>query len=621
MGIEESFRSAVASAILALETGGDLPAGSSNAAFTVEKPKRDGQGDLAVNAALVLAKPAKKPPRDVAALLKTHLETLPEVKAIEIAGPGFLNVTLAPSAFFGPLREIAIAGEGYGRAASATGDRILLEFVSANPTGPLLVSHARGALVGDTVGRLLEATGNRVSREYYVNDFGNQVRIFAQSVASQAFGEPLPEDGYPGAYVSAVARDLQASEPELLEKYRASRDDDTLAALSRACVSRMMDGIPGDADLRGIRSTLKDLGIDYDAFFSEESLHRWYRVEPALRKLRERGYLHVLDDGAWVFRMPEGEGEPDAEHADGDKKTTGGRVVRKSDGKTFTYFASDIAYHSDKLARGYDRLITVLGADHHGYVARIRNVLLALGLPKEKFEVLLFQLVSLVRDGKPYKMGKRLGNLITVDEVLEEIDEALGKGAGADALRTFYLSRRTEVPVELDVELAKRASLDNPSLYLQYGHARLCSILRKASDEVGLGVPAIATVDLTKLEHPGELAILQLLGTYPRVLEDAARDLAPYRVLFYLQELSEAFHSYYTQTKKARDPVVPLASARAVEGWEKSWDKERTRARLLFIDAVRTVYASGLAILGIRAPERMTRAETTETENEEGSAS
>jgi arginyl-tRNA synthetase len=637
MGVEEDFRVVVERGLRSLASEGRIPAEALSSSFTVERPKRAEHGDLATNAPLALTKSARMPPRDLAQLLKAKLEAEPVVTSVDIAGPGFLNVRLAPSAFHSVLAEIVKAGEGFGRAAAASGDRILLEFVSANPTGPLLVSHARGALVGDAVARLLEAAGHRVTREYYVNDFGNQVRIFARSVLAAAFDEPPPPEGYPGAYVKAAALHLVETHRELLDEAHrlekahagdATRESEayeaTLGELSRQCVRLMLDGVPGSADLPGIKATLRHLGVLFDCFYSEESLHRWGRVGAALSKLEKKGFVRPLPDGALVFQMPEGEGEKDeqyeGENRDSKEKSAsaqGGRVVRKSDGKTFTYFSSDIAYHADKLDRGYDRLIDVLGADHHGYVARIRNVLSALGLPKEKFEVLLFQLVSLVRDGKPVRMGKRLGNLITCDEVLEEIDEALGEGAGADALRYFYLSRRTENPVEIDVELAKKASLDNPAIYIQYGHARLCSILRKARTDIGLEVPPFDPKLASLLTLPEELAILQRIGTFPRVVREAAKELAPSKIVTFLQELAQDFHGYWTQTYKAKDPILPPRTVYEEAGWQSAWNVDRTLARLVWIDAIRRTYSTGLGLVGIRAPERMLRAGTSGREDDD----
>lgn len=611
MGIEEDFKTVVERALGSLVASGELPTAVVGASFAVERPKRAEHGDVAVNAPLSLSKLAGKKPRDIATLLVSKLEAEPVVRSVEIAGPGFLNIKLAPSAFHSVLGEMVRAGNGYGRAAAGSGERILLEFVSANPTGPLLISHARGALVGDAVARILEAAGNHVSREYYINDFGNQVRLFAASVASVAYDEPPPEGGYGGAYVKELGKFLRATSPAIIDDFRADpQSEDALAALSRICVMRMLEGVPGSAELQGIRNTLASLRVSFDNWYSEESLHRWGRVQAALDRLQKTGFVQTLDDGALVFKMPEGQGEKDEEYEGEDKKkgSGGGRVVRKSDGKTYTYFASDIAYHADKVDRGYTRIINVLGADHHGYTARIRNVMQALGLPKDRFEVILFQLVSLLKDGKPFKIGKRLGNFITCDEVIEEIDEALGEGAGTDALRYFYLSRRTENPVDLDIDIAKKATIDNPVIYLQYGHARFCSLLRKAKD-IGLA-PAAYDAKLLeeKLVHPLELSSLQRLGTFPRVVKQAANDLSPTNIIQFLKDMAEDFNGYWTQTYQEKDPILPPDKLRAEPGWEQRWDFDKTRARLLWVDEMRKVYATGLALVGIRAPERIERA-------------
>jgi arginyl-tRNA synthetase len=398
--------------------------------------------------------------------------------------------------------------------------------------------------------------------------------------------EAPPEGGYSSDYVRELADWLIANQPEV-----ARGTDD--AELARAAVTRMLDGVPGSKVLPGIKRTLADLRIFHDSWYSEESLHRWGRVAAALGELEKKGYMEERE-GALFFKSTE----------EGDDKD---RVVRKKDGD-YTYFASDIAYHADKVRRGYDRLITVLGADHHGYTARVRGALAALGLPKEKYEVLLFQLVSLLRDGVPYRMGKRLGNFITIEEVVEEIDEAAKrKGAGADALRYFYLARRTETPIELDIEIAKKATLENPVFYLQYGYARLGSILRRAKEVFGLDVPAATPALIAKLVHPKELQILGTLGRFPALVREAAEGREPHRIITYLNELSQDFQSYFTHLKTQGDAILPQAATTSVEGWEKNWDKDKTRARLVWIDAIRVVYASGLAIAGISAPERMER--------------
>jgi arginyl-tRNA synthetase len=580
MSIEDRVRGRIEAALAALASEGSLPPAVLGAAFAVERPKRAEHGDLATNVALAVQKLAGKPPREIASLVADRLRSAEGIAAVEIAGPGFLNLRLHPSVFHAVLAEVRAAGASYGRAPAATGERVLLEFVSANPTGPLLISHGRGAILGDTVGALLEATGHRVTREYYINDFGNQVRLLGESVRAMVEGRPVPEGGYGADYVKELAAWAAVHAKDAI----ADPDPMTLA---RACVTRMLEGVPGSRVLPGIRRTLADLGIHFDAWFSEESLHRWGKVIASLDELRERGYLDDRE-GALFFRS----------ESEGDDKD---RVVRKSDG-LYTYFASDIAYHADKVARGYDRLIDVLGADHHGYQARVRGALKALGLPADRFEVLLYQLVNLLRDGKPYKMGKRLGNLITIEEVVEEIDEAAQRrGAGADALRYFYLTRRSDTTIELDLEIAKKSSLDNPVFYLQYGFARACSILRRAA-EVFHQAPAPL---FDRLVESDELAIIAQLGRFPGVLAEAAALREPHRIVFWVQELSQGFQSYFTRRRD--DPVLPQERHTAEPGWEARWDWDKTRARLAWIEAIRTAMGAALSLLGISAPERMNK--------------
>jgi arginyl-tRNA synthetase len=587
MGIEEKLRTSIEVVLDDFVRAGTLPPEAvRGASFAVERPKRAEHGDLATNVAMTLAKRVGRQPRELAASIGEKLRGAGVVDAAEVAGPGFLNVRFAPVAFQEIVAEVLADGASYGRAPAAIGERVLIEFVSANPTGPLLVSHGRGAVLGDAVARLLEAAGHRVTREYYINDFGNQVRLLAASVRAAARGEAPPEGGYGGDYVKELSVWAVAHAPELVRAPPTSEDD----PLARVVVTRMLDGVPGSKSLPGIKQTLRDLGIEFDSWFSEEGLHRWGRVGAALEQLQRDGWL-VEREGALFFKSSDVEDDKD-------------RVVRRSDGR-FTYFASDIAYHADKIARGFDRLVNVLGADHHGYVARVRNALEAMGLPKERFDVMLFQLVSLLRDGKPYKMGKRLGNLVTIEEVVEEIDEAAGrKGAGSDALRYFYLARRSESPIDLDIELAKKSSLDNPVFYLQYGHARLVSILRRAKDVFGLEVPRHSSKLAARLTHGDELAILGQLGTFPRVVREAAAEREPHRVLFFLQELAQSFQSYYTRLKNEKDAILPQASE-MTPGWQDRWDREKSEARLLWVEAIRVVYAAGLGVLGISAPDRM----------------
>jgi arginyl-tRNA synthetase len=551
------------------------------ATYVIERPKRAEHGDLATNVAMALAKKAGKPPRAIAEALVKALEGSDVVASAEVAGPGFVNLRLRPAAFQAELADITRAGKGWGRASSATGERVDLEFVSANPTGPITVAAGRNAILGDSIGRLLEATGSRVTREYYVNDRGNQVRLFAESVRASAEGREPPDDGYKGTYVAELATWLRSIDPALLQA--------DVETLGRTCITWMLRGIPGSRTLPGIRPSLAELRVFFDVWSSEEALHRWGAVDAVMRQLETGGHL-VAKEGALFFKAPEGTSD--------DKD----RVVRKSDG-TWAYFASDVAYFADKIARGYDRLLIVLGADHHGYVSRVRNSLSALGLPAERFEAILYQLVFIMKGGEAVKSSKRAGNVITIDEVMDEIDEAAGRrGAGADALRFFFLSRSANSNVEFDIELAKKASLDNPVFYVQYGHARLCSILRNG-EGMGLGPKP----DWARLVHPDELALVQKLGDFPDVVAEAARMREPHRIVFYVQELARDFQSYYTRLKAENDPILPPKSVRAGSGWEASWDFGKTHARLAWIEAIRGVYASALDLVGVTAPERMDR--------------
>ncbi len=557
--------------------------------WVVERPKRPEHGDLSTNVAMALAKTARKPPRAVAEALVAALRGLEGdvVAAAEVAGPGFVNLRLHPAVFQQEVERVLHAGAGWGRAPSAIGERIDIEFVSANPTGPVTVASGRNAVLGDSVARLLEASGHRVTREYYINDRGNQVRAFADSVRAAAEGREPPENGYKGAYVAELASWLKGVAPELL----TGAD---VEALGRACVTWMLRGVPGSPTLPGIRPSLAALRVHFDVWFSEESLYRWDAVAAVMRQLEAGGYL-VENDGALFFRAPDGALE--------DKD----RVVRKSDG-TWAYFASDIAYFADKIARGYERLINVLGADHHGYVARVRNALGALGLPQDRFEALLYQLVYITKGGEAVKSSKRAGNIVTVDEVMDEIDEAAGrKGAGADALRFFFLSRSANSNVEFDIELAKKKSLDNPVFYVQYGYARLRSIQRRA-EEIGLAPRAVPLPgDLAMLSHPDELALCHKLSDFPGMIAEASRTREPHRVVFYVQELARDFQSYFTRLKNEQDPILPPRSVHANADWQGSWNVAKTRARLAWIEAIRITYAQALGIVGIEAPERMER--------------
>jgi arginyl-tRNA synthetase len=592
MSVVERVRASIAEALSLLAAGNALgeeatakiAALPQSGPFTVERPKRPEHGDLATNVAMVLGKRLGMQPRALAELVQKALVAQGTVvSSAEIAGPGFLNLRLHPAVFHDALRAILAAGMGFGRRSSAVGERINLEFVSANPTGPINVASGRNAIFGDTVGRLLEARGHRVAREYYINDFGNQVRLFAESVAAAAEGKPTPENGYQGEYVRELGEFLKRTDPGVLA------DPD---ALQRTCITWMLRGIDGSKTMPGIRRTLASIGVNFDVWFSEESLHRWGAVRAALAQLDRDGYL-VKKDNAVFFT---------AKDQSADDKD---RVVQKSDG-VYTYFASDIAYHADKISRGYDRLITVLGVDHHGYVARVRNSLAALGLASDRYEALLYQLVYIYRNGELMKSSKRAGNFVTIEEVAEEIDEAAGRaGAGSDALRFFFLLRSATSNVDFDIDLAKKKSLDNPVFYVQYGHARLCSILRKAEAIGGLRPTHIPGHAWASLTHPDELAITSRLAEFPDVVAGAAESREPHRIAFYVQELAREFQSYFTRLKS--DPILPPDTVRRDADWQKQWNLEKTAVRLAWIEAIQIVYRNALSLLGVSAPERMDR--------------
>jgi arginyl-tRNA synthetase len=593
MTLVDRVRAAVSSAVETLAKAGLVsPEVLDGVSWAVERPKRPEHGDLATNVAMATAKKSGKPPRVVAEALVRALAGSDLVASAEVAGPGFVNLRLHPSALQSQVTQVIEAGRGWGRTFAATGPRVNVEFVSANPTGPVTVASGRNAILGDSVARLLEAVGARVTREYYVNDRGNQVLKLAESVLAASRGHAAPEDGYKGAYVAELAAWLGATAPELLL-------DSEPEALGRACVTWMLRGLPGSRSLPGIRPSLADLRVWFDVWFSEESLTRWGAVPAVMRQLETRGHL-VRKEGALFFVAPEGALE--------DKD----RVVQKSDG-SWAYFASDIAYFADKISRGYDLLINVLGADHVGYVTRVRNALTALDLPEKRFEALLYQLVFITKNGVAVKSSKRAGDVVTIDEVMDEVDEATGrKGSGADALRFFFLSRSAGSNVEFDLELAKKRSLDNPVFYVQYGYARLCSIQRRARElgqlVPGQGVERAANAgpgDQAKLLHPDELSLCLRLAEFPELVREAASLREPHRVVFYLQDLAREFQSYFTRLKGENDPILPPESVRATEGWQASWDFGKTRARLAWIEAIRITYAQALELIGVTALERM----------------
>jgi arginyl-tRNA synthetase len=525
--------------------------------FVLERPREAGHGDLATNLALVLAKPQKAKPRDVAARVLAELR-LPTsvVSKTEIAGPGFINFWLAQDALADAIQRILAGGPAYGRSEFGLGLRVNVEFVSANPTGPLHVGHGRGAAYGDAVASLLQWTGHAVTREFYINDAGVQIDKLARSLwarIQQALGrdEELPEGGYHGLYLAEAAAQVLAER---------GRDFADLPAEEgvRQCraIALRMQRKEQDADLA-------DFGVHFDVHTSEASLYDRGLVDEALVLLGEKGLTYEKDGALWLRTTQFGD----------DKD----RVLRKSDA-TLTYLVPDIAYHLDKRSRGFDRVIDVWGADHHGYVPRMRSVLGALGYPPEFFEVGLIQLVKVVRGGEEVKMSKRSGEFVTLRDLLDEV--------GPDATRYFFLMRRHDSPLPFDVDLAKKQTDENPVFYVQMAHARLSGIFRTA------GRPADAiTGDLEPgaLPAPQDAELLKKLTAFPAVVERAAREREPHRVTTYLEELATVVHGWYHHTRAVGAPEGPATE----------------QARLLLARAARQVVANALAVLGLSAPDRM----------------
>jgi arginyl-tRNA synthetase len=544
-----------------------------------EVPRDAAFGDLACTVALGLARAERKAPRAIAEIIVAHLDD-PEglLAGIEIAGPGYLNFRFSPRFWAMCLAEVE--EPGYGLPSIGSGQRVLIEFVSANPTGPLHVGHGRGAVLGDSVARLLEATGYDVFREYYVNDAGKQIATLARSAYArllQACGvdADLPEDGYPGEYL----RDLMlAHRDELITEIARARGvapDDPITVLAADRLSAAAQ--PAEVDvaldicgrraaqwlLEEIKADMRTLRVEIEEFVSERALHDAGVVGRALAALMEGSHLYEADGATW-FRST----------AFGDEKD---RVVQRSDGE-LTYFAADIGYHRQKLERGFAQLIDVWGADHHGYIKRVAAAIEALGHDPRMFHVLLVQLVRLTRGGEPVRMGKRTGEFVTLREVVDEV--------GPDATRFFFLMRKGDSHLEFDLELAAKQSSENPVFYVQYAHARICTLFKKAAED-GLRPPAAREAALERLGEVEELEVTKLLAQFPDVVAEAARELEPHRVVFHLIELAGAFHRFYN-----RHRVLGVAA-------------DLTHARLYLARAVQRVLQTGLELVGVSAPETM----------------
>ena len=524
-------------------------------AVTIERPRNPEHGDYATNLALQVAKKLGVAPRDLAGWLAEALAGRDGVAAAEVAGPGFINLRLAADAQGEIVRQVLEAGEDYGRGEALTGRRINLEFVSANPTGPLHLGGTRWAAVGDALGRVLAARGAKVVREYYFNDAGAQIDRFVRSLIASAKGEPPPEDGYAGAYLSDVAAEVLRTEPNAL-----SLPEDECAETFRTLGVDLM--------WNEIRSSLADFGVVFDVYFSERTLHESGALEKAIARLREQGHVYEADGAVWLRTTDFGD----------DKD----RVLVKGDGE-LTYFAADCAYYLDKRERGFDKVVIMLGADHTGYVGRYKALVAAMGDdPEQNLEILIGQLVNLVRDGEPVRMSKRAGTVVNLADLVEAI--------GADAARYALARASIDQQIDLDLDLWSRKSNDNPVFYVQYAHARIASVLRNAAD-LGLSLGDAADVDVTQLGHERESDLLRAIGEFPRVLTGAAELRAPHRVARYLEELAGTYHRFYDTCR-----VLPRGDEEATA---------LTTARLWLCAATATVLRNGLDVLGVHAPERM----------------
>lgn len=552
----QAIHEAVAGALAAAHAAGavgDDPAGWD---YVVERPRDRSHGDWATNVAMVGAKRAGMPPRDLAAAVIAHLPDVPYLASTEIAGPGFINFTLTDGWYLEVLRRAASGGPDHARSDEGAGERIQVEFVSSNPNGPLHIGHARGGVVGDVIARLLDYVGHPVEREYYYNDAGAQMTRYAASLDAacrRALGEdaPAPEDGYHGRYVEEWGAELAAEKGEsLVDLPEEERLAEVLAwGLERA--------------ITDIEQTLDLVGIPFDVWFSERTLHDRGEVAEALGRLEQAGHVYRAEGAVWLRTTDFG-----------DEKD---RVLVTSDGR-YTYLAPDVAYHLDKFDRGFDRVINVWGADHHGYVARMKASLEALGIDPDRLEIVITQLVNLARGGEPVRMSMRAGEFVTFREVIEEV--------GADAVRYFLAAFSPDTQITFDLEEARRQSMDNPVYYLQYAHARMRSLEGFAAEQGVQRVP-LEEADLALLTHPAEIEVLKQCDRLGEEVREAALRRAPHRITAYGYDVATAFHRFYTDCRIVTE------------------DADLTQARLWLVEAARSVMLAVLGLLGIGAPERM----------------
>lgn len=563
----------------------------------IESPRHESHGDFSTNFAMVSASVQKMAPRKIAEAILSSIEDHGQIlDRSEIAGPGFINFFLAPAAWYPSVKRIHEQGEDFGRSDIGQGKRVQVEFVSANPTGPLHIGHGRGAAVGDAVGNILAFSGFDVQKEYYINDSGRQIRTLGRSVwlrLSQLLGRAVdfPEDCYQGDYVQEIAKELSLiTSNQYLSQIRKVEDGSKDGVDSQESDLKMGDYLLGKSEeeavdicakyaadkiLQGIKDDLVDFGVEFDQWFSEQSLYDSGRVQDAIKEFRDREVIYEKDGALWFRTEPFG-----------DEKD---RVVVRNNGLT-TYFASDIAYHMEKFNRGFDRVIDVWGADHHGYINRLNASIEASGRNKEQFDVILVQLVNLLRGGQPVAMSTRSGEFVTLKEIVDEV--------GRDAARFIFLSRSYESGLDFDLEVAKQQTSENPVYYVQYVHARIAGIVTKAYEQGIISDPAQISsnqissnldesIDLTLLVEPEELNLIKILASFPEVVEKSALALHPHVIFTYLMSLASAFHGYYNRHKVITE------------------EQGLTLARLSLVSSVKKVIYNALNLLGVSAPERM----------------
>ncbi len=578
MNLFADIKSLVLDRLDALVAEGALPEGLDASGVSVEPPRDPAHGDMATNAAMVLARQARMKPRDIAAALAPRLEADPRVASAEIAGPGFLNLRLSPEVWRGAVAAALAAGPDFGRSDMGAGKKVNVEFVSANPTGPLHVGHTRGAVFGDALASLLDFAGYDVTREYYINDGGAQVDVLARSAYERyreacGLDPEIAEGLYPGDYLIPVGAALKERHGDSLLNRPES---DWLEDVREFATGMMMDLI---------REDLARLGVKMDVFFSEKSLYGTGLIEAALKDLEDKGLVYV-----GVLEPPKGKKPEDWEPRPQTlfRSTEFGddvdRPLRKSDG-SWTYFAPDTAYHYDKVRRGFDMLIDVFGADHGGYVKRMKAAVAALSERRVPLDVKLCQLVKLYKNGEPFKMSKRAGTFVTLRDVVDEV--------GPDVTRFVMLTRKNDAPLDFDFAKALEQSKDNPVFYVQYAHARVNSVMKTAA-EAGIAADSLDAADLSRLDHPAELALAAKVAEWPRLLETAAHHHEPHRVAFYLYDLASEFHAMWNKGKD--EPRLRFVQPEDAQG---------TRARLAMIRSVAVVISAGLGILGVTPLDEM----------------